>query len=130
MPEQLPKYLPLIPLCIGVVCIFIITMLFPPKGDDWLIFFKPATLALLGGQSPFTVDGYYTPPWLLVFLLPFSLLPEKLGVSFLFLTALGVYIFVGLKSGANPLTLLLFIFSPPVIYDLLLLNINWLVLLT
>jgi hypothetical protein len=104
---------------IAIFSIFVFLIFFPPTAYDWLIYFKPATLALLQGHSPFTVNGYYTPPWLLVFLIPFSILPDKIGIPFLFLTALASYIFIGLKSKANTVTLILFLTSPPVIYDLI-----------
>jgi hypothetical protein len=50
-------------------------------GFDWRLYIQPAGTALLHGQSPFTIPGYYNPPWLLLLTFPLSLIPITWSVS-------------------------------------------------
>ena len=60
----------LIALLLGGVMLVGMALLLPPA-IDWHGVFRPATLALLAGESPYGVEGFYSPPWTLLPLLPF-----------------------------------------------------------
>ncbi len=100
-----------------------------PVGGDWAKAFRPAALAWLAGKSPYGVYSFYNPPWALVPLIPLAVLPEKVGSVIVFTAGLVGYFFLLRKLKANVATTLIFIFSPPVLQDLLTSNINWLVML-
>lgn len=54
---------------------------------DWLFAFRPATLAMLSGQSPYEIPltlPVSNPPWTFLLLTPLALLPPALGASILF----------------------------------------------
>jgi hypothetical protein len=48
-------------------------------GFDWFLFFYPALQQLWQGQSPYSVDGFVTPPWVLPILAPLALTPPVVG---------------------------------------------------
>lgn len=100
-----------------------------PFGIDWHLTFRPAALAVWGGRSPYSVDIFGLAPWGIVPFLPFALLPENIGRGALFVLSLGVFAWTAYRLGAKPLALGAFLFSPPVLNDLLNTNANWLVLL-
>jgi hypothetical protein len=100
-----------------------------PQGVDWHTAFRPATLALLSGRSPYSVSGYFNAPWTLFALVPIAWLPEAVGRAILAVLGLVCFAFVGIRLGARPLTLALFLFSPPVLHSTLNGNLDWLALL-
>jgi hypothetical protein len=100
-----------------------------PSGIDWHLTFRPASLALLSGGSPFQVNGLYSAPWGLLPLLPFALLPEGAGRGSLFILALLSYLLVARRLGGKSLVVGAFMLSPPVIHGLLNANIDWLAML-
>lgn len=102
---------------------------FLPGGVDWAHTYRPATLALLNGKSPYSVEIFYSAPWSVLPLIPFALLPEKLGRAGLFLLGMVSFAFTAHRLGAKPLSMALFLLSPPVIHCLLNSNIEWLPLL-
>lgn len=66
---------------IGTLALF--GILIPVNGWDWIHVFRPACLAVISGQSPYSVGDFYSPPWVLVPLLPLTLLPERWGAFIL-----------------------------------------------
>ncbi len=119
---------------IAVLCLLILMLaasgsLYLPPGIDWRDTYRPATLALLSGQSPYSVDIFFSAPWALVPLIPFALLPENVGRAALFLLGLGSFAFTAQRLGAKPPALIAFLLSPPVMHCLLNSNIEWLPLL-
>lgn len=100
-----------------------------PFGIDWHLTFRPAALAVWAGRSPYSVEIFGLAPWGIVPFLPFALLPENIGRGALFVLSLGVFAWAAYRLGAKPLALGAFLFSPPVLNDLLNTNVNWLVLL-
>lgn len=119
---------------IAVLCLLILMLaasgsLYLPPGIDWRDTYRPATLALLSGQSPYSVDIFFSAPWALVPLIPFALLPENVGRAVLFLLSLGSFAFTAQRLGAKPPALIAFLLSPPVMHCLLNSNIEWLPLL-
>lgn len=102
---------------------------FLPPGIDWRDTYRPAALALLRGQSPYSVDIFFAPPWALIPLLPFAMLPESIGRAVLFLLALVCYAYTAFRLEARPPALAAFLASPVVMHGLLNSNIEWLPLL-
>jgi hypothetical protein len=100
-----------------------------PYGIDWHEAFRPASLALLSGQSPYTVDRFYAAPWGLLPLLALSVLPENVGRGVLLTASILSLLVVARRLGARPPAVVAFLLSPPVVHGLLNANIDWLVML-
>lgn len=92
---------------------------------DLIHFFLPAARALLAGQSPYDVAGFYNPPWALVPVVP-ALLPGGLGIYFGL--SLVVLAYVAYKRGASPLNMALFLTAPPVVQSYYQGNLEWVAL--
>jgi hypothetical protein len=100
-----------------------------PHGLDWHDTYRPAALAVLHGQSPYTVAIYYAAPWAAWLLIPIAVLPTVLGQMMIFLAGVAAYTYIALQFGAKPISLLLFLSSAAVIGCLINGNIEWLPLL-
>lgn len=111
-------------LILGVIAYFVL-----PDPVDWAVFYRPATLALLAGKSPFTIGSYFNPPWILLPLIPFALLPYKVSNAALFLANLIIFIFIGRRSNKRPIPLLALLCSFPVIVCILFGQIDGIALL-
>jgi hypothetical protein len=84
---------------------------------------------MFSGKSPYTVEPFFAPPWSLLPLWPFAILPVSIGRAALFWVSLIALAFTGHRLGARPLGVAIFILSPPVIHGLLNANIEWIPLL-
>ena len=115
--------------CLLALILIVLGSRYLPAGIDWRDTYRPATLALLSGKSPYSVDIFFSAPWGLIPLVPFALLPENLGRATLFLLGIGSFAFTAHLLGAKPLALIAFLLSPPVMHCLLNSNIEWLPLL-
>mgnify|MGYP001114780248 CR=1 FL=1 len=106
---------------------------FAPKGWDWIHTFRPATLTMLDGQSPYhdlENDGdFWNPPWTLIPFIPIALLPERLSATVFFFVALISYFIIIMRFKVKITPLLLFFFSPPIMADLATGNNAWLTML-
>jgi hypothetical protein len=80
----------------------------PNIGVDWKYSFRPATLSILAGHSPYTDSGFYNPPWLLLPLIPIALLSAPLGSAVIFVLNLYGYFFSALKMRMNAIMFVLF----------------------
>lgn len=98
-------------------------------GIDWHETFYPAAHNILLGKNPYDISTFRNAPWTLLFLLPFAALPETDGGIFYFIATLAAYAWVAYRLKARPLALIAFMFSPPVIYGLRMLNVDVLVLI-
>lgn len=76
--------------------------LFLPRGVDWSSAFRPASLAVLSGRSPYSVNSFFNPPWTVIPFIPIAVLPEAIRG---------------------------FLTSPPVLHCVLNGNVEWLALL-
>ncbi len=112
-----------------IICLTILCIIFLPEGVDWVNTYRPASIALLNGQSPYTVDIYFAPPWALIPLLPFALLPEQIGRGAIFVVGLIAFSYTTIKLGGNKIALISILLSPPVIHCLYNSNIEWLPIL-
>ncbi len=102
---------------------------FLPSGIDWHESFRPASIALLAGQSPYSVETFYAAPWSLIPLLPLALLPEDFGRGLLFTVSILSFAVLARRLDAKPLAFAVFLLSPPVLHGLLNANIDWLAML-
>lgn len=109
----------------GLVALIVVAPLVPPA-VDWHTVFRPAALEALAGRSPYTIAGYYYPPWALLPLIPFALFPEDVGRIFLVVLALGVFAYIAKKLGASKIGVVALLVSPLVLHEVLNGNIDWL----
>jgi hypothetical protein len=101
-----------------------------PIGQDWIQFFKPATLALVRGGNPYDVLNFHNAPWTLIPFIPFALMPTRLGSAGFFLLGLACFLYVAYKLSGKPLIMILFITSYPVFSCLNGGGIDWLPMLS
>ncbi|MDY7041513.1 MAG: hypothetical protein SVX38_11675 [Chloroflexota bacterium] len=115
----------------GVLGILVISLvaIYLPFGIDWHEAFRPASLAMMSGKSPYIVKKFYAAPWGLLPLIPLALLPENIGRGVLFFLNIVSLIFVAHRFEAKPLAIVVFLLSPPVLHGLLNANIDWLAML-
>lgn len=111
-------------LALGIVAYFVL-----PNPVDWTISYRPATLALLSGRSPYTELPFFNPPWILLPLIPFAILTYRLGVSAFFVTNLVVFYYISQRMAARSIARIALFCSFPVIVCLLFGQIDGLVLL-
>lgn len=100
-----------------------------PQAIDWQTAFRPATLKLISGESPYDVEGFFNPFWTLIPLIPIAIFPEPIGRTILFIVTLFSLTYTAHRLGAKPLAVLVILLSPPAIHGLLNGNIDWLVML-
>jgi hypothetical protein len=100
-----------------------------PPAIDWTITFRPATLTLLSGLSPYGRVYYVHAPWTMIPLIPLAILPEAVGRVMLLICSLASYEFAAYKLGGNRITVTAFLVSPLVMHVLLNGNMDWLAVL-
>lgn len=98
-------------------------------GADWRLYFEPAARALASGDSPYRVDGYWNPAWLLVPLIPIAKLPLSLSVPIIFVANIAAYTWVALKTGVRIVFILPLVVFGGVLMNSVLGNIDGLVAL-
>ena len=98
-----------------------------PEGNDWNAAFRPAALELLAGRNPYTVPGFFGPPWLLIPFIPLSLFPEQIGLWTVGIFNLSAFGFVAWKFGARLRTLALLLVTPQVLWGSHMGNVDWIV---
>jgi hypothetical protein len=99
-----------------------------PFGIDWTDAFRPAVWDLLSGRDPYNGE-FFNPPWTLILLAPFALLPETVGAAAMFSAGVFAYGYLLLRLGYRPLATALFVFSPLTLMCYINGNIDWLALL-
>ena len=127
--QVVKKYKYILILVLGIICLTILEIVYLPEGVDWVKTYRPATIALLNGLSPYAIDIYFAPPWALIPLIPFALLPEQIGRGAIFSLGLIVFAYTAVKLGGNKIALTAFVLSPPVIHCLYNSNIEWMPIL-
>jgi len=100
-----------------------------PPAIDWTITFRPATLTLLSGLSPYGRVYYVHAPWTMIPLIPLAVLPESVGRVLLLICSLASYTYVAHKLGAKPIAIAFLLASPLVMHLLLNGNMDWLAIL-
>lgn len=117
-----------------LLTIVMVKLIPAPLGIDWRETYRPATLALLRGETPYNPEiapdaPFFAAPWGLIPLIPIALLPAEIGRVVIMLVALISFAFTAYRLGASPLTMGLFLVSPPVIHCILNANMEWIPLL-
>jgi hypothetical protein len=102
---------------------------FLPVGLDWRDTYRPAALAMLRGESPFSVEIYYAAPWALIPLMPFALMPYAIGRAGVFVLGLAAFAFTAHRMGARGWVMVVFLCSAAVVGCLNNGNIEWMPLL-
>lgn len=100
-----------------------------PIGSDLQGIFKPAATALLQGKSPYSIPYFTNPPWVLLFYLPFLVIPYPFDIILFTIIGLTVYGFTAHKLGANLLTIILLLMIPQLLWGIAYGNIDWLIAL-
>lgn len=118
----------------AVLCLLLLLSPRLPVALDWIQTYRPATLALLHGQDPYAVEvaplaPFFAAPWSLIPLIPLALLPVHVGRALLLFISLVALVYSARKLGARPIALIAFLLAPPVLYGLILGNIEWMPLL-
>ena len=99
---------------------------FAPTGAiDYNACYAPAVRELIAGRSPYSVYCFYNPPWMLIPLIPFVLL-GSVGYKLLFMARLAAYLFVIIRLRLPLVAAVLIMVSPPIIGDMAVGNIDWL----
>jgi hypothetical protein len=112
--------------------LFLALNLYLPAGIDWHDTYRPASRALLSGNSPYTIDGvtpFLVAPWGVIPLLPLAMLPEQAGRAALFIVSLAAFAFTAHRIGGRLIAVIAFLLSPTIMHCLLNGNIDWLPLL-
>ena len=117
----------LIPILL-IVLLWLYYML--PAGQDWMVFFRPATLAILRGESPYSIKDFHNAPWTLLPFIPLAVLPHRLGRLGLFLFGFLSFVYIAFRLKAKPPSLLLFLTSFPVVACLYGGGLDWLPMLS
>jgi len=122
-------------LMLAVIVILVLSTLtvfmsiYLPPAVDWHLFFRPAAQELLHLRSPYSVQGFPMPPWMLLPVLPLALLPENIGGALFLLLNLMVFVYSAYRLGATTTTMVVFLLSPPVLHSLLNGNVDSFVVL-
>lgn len=97
---------------------------FLPFGVEWQRTFRQAALDVLAGRDPYTNAYFFNAPWTAILILPFALLPVEAGRALFFAVSLFAFAYVAVNFSAHPITLVLFLLSPPVLQTLLTANVG------
>jgi hypothetical protein len=111
------------------LCLVVTFWFLSPFAVDWHRVYRPASLGILSGQSPYQSGLYANAPWTLIPLIPLALLPEGLGRGILAVACLVTVAYTAWKFGAKPVAIAAILLSPPVVQLMMDGNIDWMVLL-
>lgn len=117
---------------LGIILLALISWLVGniiPEQIDWVRTFRPAVREIISLRSPYNIKSFFNPPWILIPMIPFALLPDKIGNGLLFVVSFCTIIYSGVRMGAKPLSLVAFLFSFPVLFLLIFGQIDWMILL-
>ncbi len=98
-----------------------------PQENHWFGIFRPATLRLISLKNPYDIKSFFNPPWGLIPLIPFSLLPVKLGrVLYAAISMFGLG-YAAWRMGARKWIWIAFMLMPLTIFNGLNVNLDWMV---
>ncbi|GAB4454939.1 MAG: hypothetical protein Kow0070_02330 [Anaerolineales bacterium] len=116
-------------LALLVVLYFSADSLWPAVGIDWRETYYPAARAVIEGKNPYkTAPTFRNMPWTLIPILPLAFFSERVSSVLYFILSLGLYAWTAIRLKASRAALIAFLLSPPVVYGMILLNIDALVL--
>ncbi|MCL4559482.1 MAG: hypothetical protein M1281_02565 [Chloroflexi bacterium] len=110
---------------LAFILFFLAVYIFVPTGYEWEHSFRPAALRLLSGVSPYGPTNYFNAPWLLLPLLPLSILPSHIGFTLFTILGIAVISYLAFRFGARPWTLGILLLSYPVTKCLYRGQIDW-----
>jgi hypothetical protein len=115
-----------------IVSVFIIltwaVFTYLPIGSDWVSIYRPAALSFISGENPYG-SAFVNPPWTLIPLIPFTLLPWRFAGAVLSILGLFSYAYVAYKFRATYFAFSFFLISVPVVHQLIDPGVDWLVAL-
>lgn len=109
---------------------FVVTAAWSGMLYDWSMFFRPAAEAVFHRVSPYSVSGFYSPPWVALGFVPLALLPNIIAHAILPLMAIAAWIAVARHLGATPFAMALLLVSPPVFISIYNGQLEWLVFMS
>jgi len=112
----------------GMIAISFVIAPYIPPGVDWHTAFRPAALELASLRSPYSVQGFFNPPWTALALIPFAVFPEQVGRVLLIFLGFIAYAFIAYRLGASKWAIIALLLSPPVMHNTLNGNIDWMVM--
>jgi hypothetical protein len=92
--------------------------------NDWDEFFVAAVKALLRGDSPYTVQGFYNAPWLVFLLLPLAWIPPRFAMLLP-----GIALVIAARRRQKPAIIPIVGLSFPFIALSLYANVDWIPML-
>lgn len=101
----------------------------PQLGVDWKWGFRPASLAMLRGDSPYDGYGVFNPPWVFLLLSPLAALPESLGAAAMAVVTFAAFGLAAARLKAKPYVVAIFLLSPFIFNNARNGNIDWIVAL-
>ncbi|NMB55475.1 MAG: hypothetical protein GYA15_12305 [Leptolinea sp.] len=118
-------------ICFSLLFFFLAILVYfvYPVQEHWQSIFRPAALEILHFRNPYTVEKFFNPPWALLPIIPFAVLPERLGNALWAATSIATLGFVFKKLGASWLLTLAFLLLPFTLYNMVQVNIDWIVAL-
>lgn len=132
-PRPAPRGILPTALLFAALTVVLLTLIVLATGErqnsDWHNTFVPTALALLEGRSPYEVESFYNPPWLLPFLVPFALLPAPLSGLIVRCLLVACFAAGALALGASRTSLAIIFLSHPVLASIVYANVDALPLL-
>ena len=113
----------------GLIFYWAVSSIWPLLGIDWHETFYPSLQKAVSGENPYDVPTFRNAPWTILVLFPFALFSKDVGGVLFFIASLAGYAWVAYRLKARPLAFVVFLFSPPVVYGLRMLNVDVLVLI-
>ncbi len=117
------RFLLLVPLFALTVLVFYILN----TGVHWNGIFRPLALGILHGNNPYDCGAYFNPPWALIPIIPFALLPSRLGFALYASISMWAIGYVAYRRGARKWMLVAYLAMPLTLYNGLDINVDWMV---
>jgi len=98
---------------------------------DWKVY-RDAADYLIRGKSPYRIPGklqFYNAPWVLFAILPFLLFPYPYGLALFMSMGFAAFLFIYSRYNKSLLSAMFFLLSAPVVWGLIVGQIDWIVLL-
>jgi len=114
--------------CLALLILFL--QLSKNVSESWHAVFRPATVLLISGQSPYQNQGFYSPPWALIPFIPMLIFSPFVGEIVIGVVTIFSYWYAGWKLGASPLLAALIATTPFVLYNAITVNVDWMVALS
>ncbi len=111
----------------ALIILVAVVFYIPNFGDHWHSIFRPAVFKLIQGQNPYDIELFFNPPWALIPIIPFALLPERIGNALFASISLFGLGYIAWRMGARKWILVAFMLMPWTLYSGINVNLDWLV---